>query len=152
MKDVSKAANLSKQYTNHSIRATAVTVLDHSNFEARHIMRVSGHKSEASIRSYSRRLSESKQREISETLGLAYGFSSESAETISSSFSPSETQELTSSQYENALETISFSPLPGSSLPASPVLHASQTNTMKNVTFASGAFNNCNVTFNFNSN
>ena len=152
MKDVSKAANLSKQYTNHSIRATAVTVLDHSNFEARHIMRVSGHKSEASIRSYSRRLSESKQREISETLGLACGFSSESAETISSSFSPSETLELTSSQYENALETISFSPLPGPSLPASPVLHASQTNTMKNVTFASGAFNNCNVTFNFNSN
>ena len=148
MKDVSRAADLSKQYTNHSIQATAVTVLDHSNFEARHIMRVTGHKSEASIRSYSRRLSENKQREISETLGLASRFSSESAETISSSFSPSETLELTSSQYENALDTIRFSPLPGPSLPASPVLHASQTNTMKNVTFASGAFNNCNVTFN----
>ena len=34
MKDVTRAADLSKQYTNHSIRATAVTVLDHSNFEA----------------------------------------------------------------------------------------------------------------------
>ena len=60
MKDISRAADLSKQYTNHSIRATAVTVLDHSNFEAGHIMRVTGHKSEASIRSYSRRLSENK--------------------------------------------------------------------------------------------
>ena len=99
-------------YTNHSIisiRATAVTVLGHSNFEARHIMRVTGHKSEASIRSYSRRLSENKQREISETLDQACGFSPESAETISSSFSPSETLELTSSQYENALDTICFS-------------------------------------------
>ena len=110
------------------------------------------HKPEASIRSYSRRLSENKQRKISETLSLACEFSSESAETISSSFSPSETLELTSSQYENALDTICFSPLPGPSLLVSPVLHASQTNTMKNVTFASGAFNNCNVTFNFDRN
>ena len=71
MKDISRAVDLSKQCTNNSIRATAVTVLDPFNFEARHIMRVTGHKSEASIRSYSRRLSENKQREISETLGLA---------------------------------------------------------------------------------
>ena len=152
MKDISRAVDLSKQCTNNSIRAIAVTVLDHSNFEARHIMGVTGHKSEASIRSYSRRLSENKQREISETLGLACGFSTESAETISSSFSPSEALEPMSSQYENALDTTCFSPLPGPSLPASPVLHASQTNTMKNVIFASGAFNNCNVTFNFDSN
>lgn len=41
-------------YTNHSIRATAVTILDKSGFEARHIMAVSGHKNEASIRSYSK--------------------------------------------------------------------------------------------------
>ena len=57
MKKLSKSAELSKEYTNHCIRATAVTVLDQNNFEARHIMRVSGHKSEASIRSDSRRLS-----------------------------------------------------------------------------------------------
>ena len=132
------------------IRATAVTVLDHSNFEARHIMRVSGHKSEARIRSYSRRLSENKQREISETLGQACGFPSEIEETTL--YSLSETRlELTSSQYEKALDTIYLSPLPCHSLPGSPVLHATQTNTLKNVTFASGAFNNCNATFNFNS-
>ena len=46
--------NLSKCYTKHSIRATAVTILDKSGFEARHIMAVSGHKNEASIRSYSK--------------------------------------------------------------------------------------------------
>ena len=46
MKTISKNANLSQEYTNHSIGATAVTLLDHSNFEARHIMRVSAHKSD----------------------------------------------------------------------------------------------------------
>jgi hypothetical protein len=52
MKNISKQAGLSKQYTNHSIRATAVTILDKSGFGARHIMSVSGHRSESSIRSY----------------------------------------------------------------------------------------------------
>ena len=52
MKKISKDANLSKTYTNPSIRATAVTILDRSGFEARHIMAVSGHKNESSIRSY----------------------------------------------------------------------------------------------------
>ena len=54
MKNISREAKLSKCYTNHSITATAVTILDKSGFEARHIMAVSGHKNEASIRSYSK--------------------------------------------------------------------------------------------------
>ena len=35
----------SEKYTYHCIRAMAVSFLDECNFEARHIMRVSGHKS-----------------------------------------------------------------------------------------------------------
>ena len=56
MKHISREAKLSKCYTNHSIRATAVTILDKSgfDFEARHIMAVSGHKNEASIPSYTK--------------------------------------------------------------------------------------------------
>ena len=54
MKNISREAKLSKCYTNHLIRATAVTILDKSGFEARHIMAVSGHKNEASIQSYSK--------------------------------------------------------------------------------------------------
>ena len=38
MKNISRNAKLSKCYTNHSIRVTAVTILDKSGFEARHIM------------------------------------------------------------------------------------------------------------------
>jgi len=42
--------------------------LDQSGFEARHIMNVSGHKSESSIRAYSKYVSDKKKREMSLTL------------------------------------------------------------------------------------
>ncbi len=67
MKNISKQAGLTKAYTNHSIRATAVTILDKSGFEARHILAVSGHKNESSIRSYSK-TDLSTKRKMSETL------------------------------------------------------------------------------------
>ena len=68
---ISKELKLSQKYTNHCIRATAVSLLDECNFEARHIMCVSGHKSDSRIRSYSRRLSEVKRKEISHALTSA---------------------------------------------------------------------------------
>jgi hypothetical protein len=68
MSDISAIAGLSVLYTNHCIRTTNLTELDNAGIEARHIMRVSGHKSEASIRSYACRLNESKKRQISHTL------------------------------------------------------------------------------------
>jgi hypothetical protein len=61
MPDISEQAKLSFRYTNHSFRATAITALDDTGIEARHIVRASGHKSEASIRSYAKRLSENKK-------------------------------------------------------------------------------------------
>ena len=54
MKNISLDAKLSQVYTNHCIRATSVTILDDCGIEARHIMTVSGHRSESSIRSYAR--------------------------------------------------------------------------------------------------
>ena len=53
-KKMSKDAELSAVYTNHSIRATCITILDSAGVEARHIMAISGHGSESSIRSYAR--------------------------------------------------------------------------------------------------
>ena len=70
MKQISKQAGLSKDYTNHSIRAKTVTILDKSWFEARHIMALSGHRSESSIRSYSK-MDESTKKRMSETLTAA---------------------------------------------------------------------------------
>ena len=65
MKNFSVLANLSSNYTNHCLRATCITTLDQSGFEARQIMAVSGQKSETSIRSYSHHASEQKKREMS---------------------------------------------------------------------------------------
>jgi hypothetical protein len=54
MKILSQKYNLSAVYTNHSLRSITLTMLDNEGFEARHIMAISGHKTETSIRSYSR--------------------------------------------------------------------------------------------------
>jgi len=68
MKMLSVEANLSAIYTNHCLRATCITALDQAGFEARHIMTLSGQKTEASIRSYSRNVSDNMQRDSSLTL------------------------------------------------------------------------------------
>ena len=68
MKNLSKKAKLSRLYTNHCIRASVVTSLDEKGFEARHIMATTGHKSEASIKSYAARCPDNKRRQVSEAL------------------------------------------------------------------------------------
>jgi hypothetical protein len=67
MKILSQELELSKMYTNHCLRATTIPLLDENGFEARHIMSISGHKSESSIRSYSR-IDNVKKRRMSSTL------------------------------------------------------------------------------------
>jgi len=72
MSEISKIAKLSKKYTNHCIRATAITALDQAGFASRHIMSVSGHRSEASIKSYSRKTSTDQKRKMSETYSTEF--------------------------------------------------------------------------------
>jgi hypothetical protein len=62
------AVNVFRLYTNHSIRATIISILDECGYEARHIMAVSDHRSENSIRSYAAKTSLSKKRKMSEAL------------------------------------------------------------------------------------
>ena len=52
MKTISKRLGLNIHYSNHSIRATVVTLLSSKGLEARQIMRLTKHKSESSLRSY----------------------------------------------------------------------------------------------------
>ena len=68
MVNLSTSARLSRANTNHCIRATCVPALDEAGVEARHIMTITGHKNEASIRSYSCTLSDEKKRDISTTI------------------------------------------------------------------------------------
>jgi hypothetical protein len=64
MSQITKDAGLSKNYTNHCLRATTVTLLDDAKQESRHIISVTDHKSTRSLRSYSR-VSDAKKREMS---------------------------------------------------------------------------------------
>ena len=54
MTELSKNCELSRIYTNHSIRVTGITVLTRMNFSASEIMSVSGHKSVQSLTNYQR--------------------------------------------------------------------------------------------------
>ena len=61
MTNISKLANLSMNYTSHAIRANSITEMNEAGVASRHIMRISGHISEASIKNYSKRLSVKKR-------------------------------------------------------------------------------------------
>ena len=63
-----KSVNLQGVYTNHSIRATVITSLDNAGFEARHIIKLSSHKSEATVKDYSIKCPDSKRKEMFESL------------------------------------------------------------------------------------
>ena len=71
-KVIAEKAGCSRKYTNHCLRATSCTVLVHAGFASRHIMTVSGHKSESSIKYYSR-TSEAQKEVMSDTISSALG-------------------------------------------------------------------------------
>ena len=59
---------LSQKYTNHCLRVTYLQVLNDNDVDTRHTIRVSGHKQTDSLQNYSRRLSASRKRSISNVL------------------------------------------------------------------------------------
>ena len=68
MKAICKRAGLQKEFSNHSIRATSITVLDINKFTNRDIMSVSGHRSESSLKTYTSRVSVGRKHEMSKAL------------------------------------------------------------------------------------
>ena len=67
MGQISREFSLSKTYTNHSLRATTVHVLDAAQFPGRHIMTVTGHKSETSLKTYTGYTTEKTKQMMSDT-------------------------------------------------------------------------------------
>jgi len=65
MGDVCKQAKTCSSYTAHSLRATAKHQLSKLGMEARHIMFMSGHRYEASLRTYTREPSNGQKRMMS---------------------------------------------------------------------------------------
>ena len=71
MKEISKDAGLSCIYTNHSVRATAITLWANAGLSDREIMAISGHRSEASLRSYHQLPSVNQLRKCSDVSTVA---------------------------------------------------------------------------------
>ena len=124
MKKISEAAGCSKLYTNHSLRATSITILDQAGYSSRHIMSVSGHRTESSIKNYAR-TSDQHKKDMSNTLSgivqpsrsqpeplqvsIASNINSESEQTSTSeNVDPAmlEDTDFTDSQLERALNSI----------------------------------------------
>ena len=70
MSNICEQAQCSTSYTAHSLRATAIQQLSNAGLETRHIMLMSGHRNEASVRSYSRDCSVEQKRHISDILSM----------------------------------------------------------------------------------
>lgn len=66
-KRLSKMCGLSREYTNHSVRATGATMLTDANFSASDIMSVTGHKSVSSLTVY-QKTSVSRKQQMSEAI------------------------------------------------------------------------------------
>lgn len=70
MKTISKAAGLSKEYTNHSVRATGITLWSNAGVPNRHIMAISGHRNEQSLAHYNTTPSTDQLRHCSDVLSV----------------------------------------------------------------------------------
>ena len=66
MREISEEAQLSTVYTNHSVRATEITLWLDAGLENRHIMAISGHRNEQSLKSYNSRPSSTQLRQSSD--------------------------------------------------------------------------------------
>lgn len=73
MKELSLSAKLSKTYTNHCVRATAITLWSDAGLSNRHIMAISGHRNEQSLQSYNSRPSSNQLQRCSEVISRALG-------------------------------------------------------------------------------
>ena len=123
---------MSQEYTSDSNRASAVALLDHSNFHAHDIMRVSGHNLNLVLGHT--RLPESKQNEMLDALSAARSVDHAILPFVNLPTN-NENLELTWSQFQHALGSLRNSPLSNHSLPRSPYLvqnSSVQQTTLKN--------------------
>ena len=97
---MSKKYKFSKRYTNHCVRVTSLQLLDDEEIPGRHIIRISGHKSESTINTYARKLSSAMKRSISDVFHKATGILQESNK---ATIQKNETQNLPAPSAHNIL-------------------------------------------------
>ena len=134
MKVISAEAELSRVYTNHCIRATAITLWSHAGLNDRQIMAISGHRNEASLRSYSNRPSTAQLQTCSDVLSCAL----------------SENSSLVSRQNEQAVRPV-LKPQNQLPLIGTPSLQLESTASFRSTSATSrhmqlsGLFHSCNI-------
>ena len=145
MKDMSNQYQLSKIYTNHCLRSTAIEILNAAGFNDREIMKISGHKSVTSLQSYPNRISDQCKESISNSIGEAIACSAVVKE-------KGQSVEDTRHIPKSPVSTISLHSPPGSPL----VFNFQQTTSRESSSFfplsfkpGQMTFNNSQVTFNF---
>ena len=125
MSEISNIGKLSQRYTNHSIRATSITLLDDAEIPDRHIIKVSGHKNASSLKSYSHHVSEQKKRKISDILvnatsGPVIPMEAHISDIENIFNEPFDALELTDSQNNLLLQDLAQCPSVSSDIPTYP--------------------------------
>jgi hypothetical protein len=139
MSKLSLAAGLSRRYTNHSLRATCITVLDEKGFDSRDICNVSGHRNERSLRTYVGRPNDAKKQKLSDALSSSIGYAPRRP-TCTTTSSGNDTPSTSGSETHS---TVSKPPLEvdanedneGNFMPLSPILSNSQVETLEELNF-----------------
>ena len=107
---LSERAGLSAKYTNHSLRATSVHILDAAQIPSRHIMSVTGHKAEASLKTYSGHTDTDTKKLMSHTIYKSTGATvDEHHESIPRPKKPKWGNDLNLNLQESVLEPVSNS-------------------------------------------
>jgi hypothetical protein len=68
MADICKSSQCIKAYTPYCLRATAITAMSDAGFQSRQIMFMSGHRCEASLKTYNRNLTSQQKHSVSSCL------------------------------------------------------------------------------------
>ena len=130
MKDISSAAGLSRVYTNHSVRATAITLWSTAGLTNREIMAISGHRNESSLKSYHSMPSSNQLRKCSDVLASALGDN----ETIRAA-----------EQRQNQIVGCERPPLQQLPVPLNNTISATQQNTVNTSSAYRQMFNSCRI-------
>ncbi len=147
LRNMSERAGISPYYTNHSLRATTVTVLSCNNVETRKIKAVTGHRSDTSIQGYCERPTLIQFKHISSTLSSFFLWKSKHRTCLSSSSSTSTVGpcQLLAETVEDSKQFFAF----GRNQPS--ILQAHGVQCPASI-LPSGTFQGCSSTFNINMN
>ena len=121
MSVLSQKASLSQKYKNHSLMTTSVHILDATQIPTRHIMSVTGHKAETSLKTYTGHTNKKKKKKkkkknmsniITKSTGAVSDINnSEQAESAHKDIPDFTLEPVTNSQYDDLMDDLNSDPV-----------------------------------------